>query len=79
MRSMWQILCAVIDGEITTPEQGSALLAEESKEYAVVLKIPEAQARAQLRSNIADCATLCLSSDAAKIREFFLLGNEADR
>lgn len=72
MRSMWQILCAVIDGEITTPEQGDALLAEESREYAEALKIPEAQARAELLANVqCAAATICTIRDAKKLRDLY--------
>ena len=71
MRSMSAILWTVIDGEINTPEQGAALLEEETREYAVALKITEAEARAQLLANIHDAARLCLKSDAAKLEEIF--------
>lgn len=71
MRSMSQILWKVIDGEINTAAQGEELLAEESKQYADVLKITEADARAQLLDNIHAAAALCLRSDADKLREVF--------
>lgn len=71
MRSISQILWLVVDGEINTPEQGTALLDEEARDYADILKIPEVQARAQLLANIDDCARLCLKSDAMKLRGIF--------
>ena len=71
MRSISQILWAVLDKEINTPAEGDALITEESREYAVVLKITEAEARAQLLENIDHAAALCLRSDAAKLRAVF--------
>jgi hypothetical protein len=73
MRSIANILWTVLDGEINTPEQGAALLAEESRDYADVLKIPEAQARAQLLENIESAAALCLRSEAEKRRTIFAI------
>lgn len=75
MRSMWQILCAVIDGEITTKEQAEALLAEETAAAAHALKIPEADARAQLLANIRDVQRLCVTSQREKIKELFGVGD----
>lgn len=71
MRSMTQILWLVLDKEINTPAEGAALLDEEAKHYAEVLKIPEAQARAELQENIEDAAQLCLRSDAKRLREIY--------
>jgi len=73
MRSMSQILWIVIDNEINTPEQGAALLDEEAKNYAEAMKIPEAEARALLLSNIDDSAKLCLKGDAEKLRKVYEL------
>jgi hypothetical protein len=74
---MWQILCAVTDGEINTPAEASAILAEETAEYARVLQITETEARAQLIANLDRCATqLCTSGQAEKLRELFELGKE---
>jgi hypothetical protein len=71
MRSIGQILCGVIDSEINTPEQGAALLAEESREYAAALKITEDEARAVLLHNLEYGAGLCPGSDAEKVRTVF--------
>ena len=71
MRSMWQILNSVIDGEINTPEQGEALITEEAQEYARVLQITEEAARAQLLQNLNHRVSLCLQPDAAKFRDVF--------
>jgi hypothetical protein len=56
MKSTWQILSAVVDGEISTRQQATALLNEETGDLALFLGISEDEARAKLLGNIAAIA-----------------------
>lgn len=75
MRSMWQILCLVIDGQITTKAEADALLDEEAAAAAHALKMTETAARAQLLANIRDVQRLCVTSQREKIQALFGVGD----
>ena len=61
MRSVKDILCMVVDGEINTREEAAAILGEESPEYA-----------AQLRETLERAADkLCTPRAGKKLRELF--------
>lgn len=47
------------------------MIEEEADEYARVLQIDKAHARAQLLANINNCTALCLTKDAEKLKELF--------
>lgn len=74
MKSMAQIFGAVMDGEITTPEQARALIAAECVEYAKVLEISEEEARVSLLANITNAASLYFPPGGqARIADLFSL------
>jgi len=68
---MWQILSAVTDGEINTPEQARAVLDEETTEYARVLQIPADEARKMLKENLGYCSFYFTRSEALRVLELF--------
>jgi hypothetical protein len=72
MMSIWQILSAVVDGEINDRQQATALLDKEVAELSERLEIPEAEARAKLFGNIAAVACRYYSpKHQEKIGELF--------
>lgn len=71
MRSMWQILSAVIDGDIATKDDAAAVLEDEAREYADVLKLSQAEASKMLRENIGYCAYYYTQAQAERILDLF--------
>lgn len=66
MRSLWQIISAVTDGNISTREQATALLEDEVQECVAWLGISETEARAQLLANIAGVSARFYSESEQK-------------
>jgi len=71
MRSMRDIMCAVVDGEINTKEQASALVTEESLEVAAAQRISIEAARTLVLHNIGYCTGYYDHASADKIMELF--------
>lgn len=71
MRSMREIMCAVVDGEINTKEQAAALVNEEALELAAAERISIEAARAMLLSNIGYCTGYYDNATADKILDLF--------
>lgn len=71
MRSMWQIINLVVDGEIATKEQAAALVKIEAAEAAEFYKISEGEATARLLENIGYMTGYFSSEQADRIMELF--------
>lgn len=52
MRSIFQILNLVVDGQINTPQEGAQVIAEESAQLATAAAITQEEAQARLLHNI---------------------------
>lgn len=64
-------MCAVVDGEINTKEQASALVTEESLEVAAAQRISIEAARTLVLHNIGYCTGYYDHASADKIMELF--------
>lgn len=72
MRSMAQILGAVIDGEINTKLKAEAMLDHEAPQYAAALQLTQEDAYRQLKEQIILAATRYLpQTEAEKIKQLF--------
>lgn len=71
MRSMRDIMCAVVDGEINTKAAAAALVNEEAAQVAQATGTPIEEARAVLLSNIGYCTGYYDNDFADQVLELF--------